>query len=218
MTNNDDIRDEVARARIRDAFAHADSLRTFEARIRAEERAACRMRINQKFTDRQITEAMRRWKLNESTETIAADLGCSRRSVDIWAKERGFSRAKLPPRRHYEPSVIARAVKLYVGGRSAAWVAAVVSPLCHHTTILNWVRAAGELVRPDTPRILDEEHVAALKREHGSPTKVAKILGCSKSGVISALRRYLRIHAGESSTFIPSRSFTPRDTHESDAA
>lgn len=146
------------------------------------------------YSDEQVADALRRWSRGESTRAIAASIGCGRRTVEWWAKRAGLERPR--PINHYQHSAETRAhgVRLYVNeGWSARDVAEILGDGIDKGTVLDWVRAAGHEPRPDNPEQIDEQKAEQLYAEMRSLGRTAVALGCSKSGVRSALNRALRL-------------------------
>lgn len=145
------------------------------------------------YTDAQVAAALERWKRGESSEAIAADIGCGETTVDWWARRAGLRRPRPVNNHRHTKLVRATAVRLYVEGRSARWIAEVLGDGIDKRTVMRWVKAAGITPRPDNPNTIDEQRVSAVYAETKSVRRTSKLLGISQSGVRSALNRALRL-------------------------
>lgn len=149
---------------------------------------------NALYTDAQRELAVSMVRRNAPVEDIIERIGCSRRTIQLWAREAGVARSSRSWNRRHSDEVRADVLRKYVEeGRSSHWISDVYDGVVARATVLKWVRAAGHKVRKDyRHRLLDEQHIEDLHAQGMSARKIPATVGCSVSGVYSALRRAVR--------------------------
>lgn len=151
-----------------------------------------------RYSEATRRRAMRMLERGASAAAISDRLGMAEATVSWWARTLRIKRSKPIDRSRHSAVVRRRAVDLYVAGKSARYVADVLGDRIDWHTVIRWVRAAGLPVRESNsvPKI-DHAQAAALHLELRSITKVAKVMGCSKTGVVKALDRHRRARIRE---------------------
>lgn len=131
-------------------------------------------------------KALRLWRDGKTGREISEALGVSKTRAEVWAREAGLQRPRPPLFRVHSERTRAEAVRLYISGRSADWVADVVGDGYNKTAVLRWVRKAGHATRP--LRTIDRAKVREYRAQGMSHQKIADALGYSARGVAYVLQ------------------------------
>lgn len=152
------------------------------------------MHANTRYTARERSRALKLIADGVPSKQIRAQMGCSARILNYWAKSAGVRRPTDRDRHRHSVSLRSRAIALYKRGWSAKTIADMLTEVwgtsVARQTVVVWVREAGVDIR--SHQSLDDARIAELRGQGKSLAWIARDVGCSVSGVRSSLARSRR--------------------------